>query len=64
MHMHVLTRLYIQQEARHSILGPTIVFMPHCDRHLYENILRENWTKERLQNTLFIANRFSDYVDK
>ncbi|OJT08868.1 hypothetical protein TRAPUB_219 [Trametes pubescens] len=31
--------------------------MPHCDLHLYENLLRENWTRARLPHVLLIANR-------
>jgi hypothetical protein len=41
-----------------------MLFMPHCDRDLYEKILRVNWTVEQLQNILLIANHFGDYVDK
>jgi len=52
-----------QAQAKYPLLKPTILFMPHCDRNLYENILRENWTKDRLQNMLLIANRFSEYAD-
>jgi len=52
-----------QVHGKYPLLKPTILFMPHCDRNLYENILRENWTKDRLQNMLLIANRFSEYAD-
>lgn len=38
--------------------------MPHCDLKLYESVIRANWTLEGLCNIVFIANRFSDYVDK
>jgi len=51
------------QLQQHALRNPTILFMPHCDRNLYENVLRVNWTKERLQNILLVANRFSEYVD-
>ncbi|KAI0747921.1 hypothetical protein C8Q80DRAFT_1120536 [Daedaleopsis nitida] len=49
--------------ARHAVDTPTIVFMPHCDLHLYENLFRENWSLERLSNILLIANRLSEYAD-
>lgn len=42
---------------------PTILFMPHCDLKLYENILGANWSEEQLVRIIFIANRFSDYTD-
>lgn len=38
--------------------------MPHCDLELYENIIGANWSEENLRRIIFIANRFSDYVDK
>ena len=60
----ILMILHPQQQAKYPLLKPTILFMPHCDRNLYENILRENWSKDRLQNMLLIANRFSEYADR
>lgn len=38
--------------------------MPHCDLPLYENILRENCSRERLPRLLLIANRLSEYLDR
>ncbi|EGO21000.1 hypothetical protein SERLADRAFT_335274, partial [Serpula lacrymans var. lacrymans S7.9] len=55
---------YLFQNAKHPVIRPTILYMPHCDMDLYENIIRENWTREQLSNIIFIANRFSDYIDK
>lgn len=54
----------VSVQAKYPLLKPTILFMPHCDRNLYENILRQNWAQERLRNMLLIANRFSEYVDR
>lgn len=42
---------------------PTILYMPHCDLKLYENIIGANWSEEQLARIIFIANRFSDYTD-
>jgi hypothetical protein len=36
--------------------------MPHCEADLYEDILRANWTPERISNILLIANQLEDYV--
>lgn len=52
------------QNARYGIEERTIVFMPHCDLQLYENLLRENWTRERLSNVVLIANRLSEYAER
>jgi hypothetical protein len=52
------------QNAAHSISNPTLIFMPHCDISLYENMLRQNWSIHNLPNMFFIANQFQDYVDR
>ncbi|KAF9227876.1 hypothetical protein BS17DRAFT_774448 [Gyrodon lividus] len=51
------------KEVKHSLDRPTILFMPHCDLTLYETVIRANWTDERLCAIIFLANRFSDYID-
>ena len=50
--------------ARHRLQSPTIAFMPHCDLHLYDNLFRENWSKEQLPHVLLIANVLSEYAAK
>ena len=52
------------QGARYKLTQPTLVFMPHCDRYLYENILRENWGPHGLKNMILIANLLTEYRDK
>jgi len=51
------------QGAEHSLDRPTMLYMPHCDLKLYEMVIRANWTLDGLCNIVFLANRFSDYVD-
>jgi len=38
--------------------------MPHCDMELYENVLRKNWTRERLTNLVLVSNQLEAYVEK
>ncbi|ETW85498.1 hypothetical protein HETIRDRAFT_448582 [Heterobasidion irregulare TC 32-1] len=45
-----------------SIETPTLLFMPHCDMGLYEALLRDNWSSERLCSLFLIGNLFSDYL--
>ncbi|KAH9901185.1 hypothetical protein C8Q73DRAFT_662608 [Cubamyces lactineus] len=59
-----LTALPDNRQASYELRSPTIVFMPHCDLHLYENLLRENWSPAQLPNVLLIANRLCDYAEK
>ncbi|KAI0374679.1 SRR1-domain-containing protein, partial [Pilatotrama ljubarskyi] len=58
-----LTPLPENRHASYGLRSPTIVFMPHCDLHLYENLLRENWSRAHLANVLLIANRLSEYAE-
>ncbi|KAF8136392.1 SRR1-domain-containing protein [Boletus edulis] len=51
------------QGTEHSLNCPTILYMPHCDLRVYEQVIRANWTLEGLCNIVFLANRFRDYVD-
>ncbi|KAF8844924.1 hypothetical protein BDN67DRAFT_893784 [Paxillus ammoniavirescens] len=55
---------FVLTEVKHSLDGPTILYMPHCDLKLYEIVIRANWTYERLCDIVFLANCFSDYMDK
>ncbi|KAG1891331.1 SRR1-domain-containing protein [Suillus subluteus] len=52
------------QDGKHEVERPTILYMPHCDLKLYENIIGANWSEEQLARIIFISNRFSDYTDK
>jgi len=50
------------QQGHCAVDAPTILFMPHCDLTLYENILAANWSIERLSNILLVSNDLSDYI--
>jgi hypothetical protein len=52
------------QDGKHEVERPTILYMPHCDLKLYENIIGANWSEEQLARIIFVANRFKDYTDK
>ncbi|KAG2157415.1 SRR1-domain-containing protein [Suillus clintonianus] len=56
--------LICMADGKHAVDRPTILYMPHCDLKLYENIIGANWTEEELGRMIFVANRFSDYTDK
>ncbi|KAJ6546516.1 SRR1-domain-containing protein [Mycena vulgaris] len=43
--------------------GLALMQMPHCDLDLYENVLRANWSRERLPYVILISNRLGDYID-
>ncbi|KAJ7219120.1 SRR1-domain-containing protein [Mycena pura] len=50
-------------EGRYPLEAPTILWMPHCDLGLYENVLAANWSRTQLSYIILISNRLGDYVD-
>jgi len=51
------------KEGRYPLEAPTILWMPHCDLGLYENVLAANWSSTQLSYIILISNRLGDYVD-
>ena len=43
---------------------PTIFFMPHCPKGLYQNILWANWSAACLNRIVIIGNSFEGYADQ
>ncbi|KAF9452294.1 hypothetical protein P691DRAFT_805174 [Macrolepiota fuliginosa MF-IS2] len=37
--------------------------MPHCDMGLYDNLLRANWSQDRIQTLVLLANRLEEYLE-
>lgn len=50
--------------GKYVLDAPTIAFMPHCDLELYENLLRANWSKQRLSSLLLIGNNLGRYAER
>ncbi|EJD05994.1 uncharacterized protein FOMMEDRAFT_145329 [Fomitiporia mediterranea MF3/22] len=51
------------KEGKYEFDGPTLAFMPHCDRELYENFLQANWSAKLLTDFLLIGNDLRRYVE-
>lgn len=50
-------------EGKIPIVGPTIVYAPHCPKQLINNLLWRNWTPSALQHLIYIGNSFSNLVN-
>lgn len=59
----ILFASYIFQECKRKITKPTVIFMLHCGKAMYENMIKANWGIG-LQNLLIIGNTFSSYTER
>ena len=59
----MLSATYLFQECRRKIAKPSIIFMLHCGKAMYENLIKANWGLG-LQNLLIIGNAFSSYTER
>ncbi|EXB62663.1 hypothetical protein L484_023959 [Morus notabilis] len=53
--------LSINEQGRRKVQKPTMLFMPHCEAELYDNLLQENWRIEHLNNLVIFGNSFENY---
>lgn len=50
------------KQGRYGFEEVTFVYMPHCTKTIYENILRSNWTLEGLQRIWLCCNVLERYT--
>ncbi|KAI9145248.1 hypothetical protein BKA69DRAFT_1050253 [Paraphysoderma sedebokerense] len=46
------------KKGRSPVDTPTLFFMPHCPKALYNNLVVSNWTRESLEKIVIIGNSF------
>lgn len=51
-------------QAQQKLSELTLVYMPHCGKALYNNIISSNWCKDDLANVVLIGNRLDMYLEK
>ncbi|XP_062509100.1 SRR1-like protein [Corticium candelabrum] len=52
------------EEGRRCVDRRTVFYMPHCGKLLYDNVLRANWSRDRLSMITIIGNKFSHYRER
>ncbi|CAJ1068848.1 SRR1-like protein [Xyrichtys novacula] len=59
-----LTVLTENEEGKHLTTKPTLFYLMHCGKALYNNLLWKNWSKEHLPLITIIGNSFSGMMDR
>lgn len=49
------------QCGAYTLDQPTLAYMPHCPKELYESLLRANWAKHRLEQLVLCGNDMDNY---
>ncbi|KAK1327009.1 hypothetical protein QJS10_CPA01g02615 [Acorus calamus] len=48
----------INEHCRRAVTGPTLFFMPHCCRWMFDNLLGANWSASQLNRITVLGNTF------
>ncbi|XP_038636064.1 SRR1-like protein isoform X1 [Scyliorhinus canicula] len=52
------------EEGKRSIDKPTLFYMIHCGKALYNNLLWKNWSPQKLAQTILIGNSFKGMEER
>nr|DBA22892.1 TPA: hypothetical protein GDO54_013881 [Pyxicephalus adspersus] len=52
------------EEGKHAVQKPTVFFMVHCGKALYNNLLWKNWSVEALSQMIIIGNSFKGIEER
>ncbi|XP_072444136.1 SRR1-like protein isoform X2 [Chiloscyllium punctatum] len=52
------------EEGKRSIDRPTLFYMIHCGKALYNNLLWKNWSPQKLAQTILIGNSFKGIEER
>ncbi|KAM5191886.1 SRR1-like protein isoform 1-T5 [Mantella aurantiaca] len=50
--------IFKNEEGKHAVQKPTVFYMLHCGKALYNNLLWRNWSAETLSQMIIIGNSF------
>uniref|UniRef100_K3X6J0 SRR1-like domain-containing protein n=1 Tax=Globisporangium ultimum (strain ATCC 200006 / CBS 805.95 / DAOM BR144) TaxID=431595 RepID=K3X6J0_GLOUD len=54
----------VNEGGKRAVAAPTVFFMPHCGKTLYENVVASNWDAAALPHVVVIGNSFEAYSDR
>ncbi|KAF1332539.1 Protein kinase, partial [Globisporangium splendens] len=54
----------VNEGGKRAVGVPTVFFMPHCGKMLYENVVASNWDAAALPHVVIIGNSFEAYSDR
>lgn len=55
---------YIVQEGKRLATKPTLFYLMHCGKALYNNLLWKNWSTQHLPLMIIIGNSFNGMKDR
>lgn len=58
------TSPYILQEGKRLATKPTLFYLMHCGKALYNNLLWKNWSTQCLPRMIIIGNSFNGILDR
>uniref|UniRef100_A0A8D0GRP6 SRR1 domain containing n=1 Tax=Sphenodon punctatus TaxID=8508 RepID=A0A8D0GRP6_SPHPU len=59
-----VTPLFENEEGKRHVFKPTIFYMIHCGKALYNNLLWRNWSTETLSKVIIIGNSFKGIEER
>ncbi|KAM4054160.1 SRR1-like protein isoform 1-T2 [Anomaloglossus baeobatrachus] len=59
-----LTLVMKNEEGKHAVNRPTVFFMLHCGKALYNNLLWRNWSCDALSQMIIIGNSFKGIEER
>ncbi|XP_010894626.2 SRR1-like protein isoform X1 [Esox lucius] len=59
-----LTVLNENEEGKRAVLRPTLFYLMHCGKALYNNLLWKNWSSDALPRLTIIGNSFAGIQDR
>uniref|UniRef100_UPI00398EECE3 SRR1-like protein isoform X1 n=1 Tax=Pristiophorus japonicus TaxID=55135 RepID=UPI00398EECE3 len=61
---HGMVVIVENEEGKRSVDRPTLFYMVHCGKALYNNLLWKNWSPQKLAQTILIGNSFKGIEER